>query len=112
MLKQAVEARPEDGYIVDSLGWAHFRLGNYKEAVEYLEKAVLLEPGQATINDHLGDAYWRLGRKLEAKFQWQHALAMTPEDGEEPKIRRKLEVGLEPSAPAAVQASGEAQGGK
>ena len=110
MLMRAVASNPEDGYIIDSLGWAHYRLGHYKEAVEFLEKAVLLDPGQATINDHLGDAYWRMGRKLEAKFQWQHAIAMKPEDGEEPKIRRKLEVGLAPLAPAAVQASGQTQG--
>ena len=94
MLKQAVEARPEDGYIVDSLGWAYFKLGKYEEAVKYLEQAILLEPGLAAINDHLGDAYWKVGRHNEARFQWQHALTMKPEKDEEPKIRRKLEVGL------------------
>jgi tetratricopeptide (TPR) repeat protein len=94
MLKRAVAARPDDGYIVDSLGWAYYRLGRYAEALTYLEKAVHLEPGQATINDHLGDAYWKMGRREEARFQWQHALALGPEKGEEPKIRRKLEHGL------------------
>jgi tetratricopeptide (TPR) repeat protein len=94
MLKQAVAARPEDGYIVDSLGWAYFKLGRYEEAVKYLEQAILLEPGLATINDHLGDAYWKVGRHNEARFQWQHALTMKPEKDEEANIRRKLEVGL------------------
>lgn len=103
MLKQAVAARPEDGYIVDSLGWAYFKLGKYEEAVRYLEQAILLEPGLATINDHLGDAYWKVGRHNEARFQWQHALTMEPEKGEEPKIRRKLEVGLEDVASAPVR---------
>jgi tetratricopeptide (TPR) repeat protein len=100
MLKQAVAARPEDGYIVDSLGWAYFKLGKYDEAVKYLEQAILLEPGLAAINDHLGDAYWKVGRHNEARFQWQHALTMKPEKEDEPKIRRKLEVGLEETASA------------
>ena len=61
MLHRAVELRPEDGFIVDSLGWAYFRLGDYDKAVTYLERAVELEPGDPVINDHLGDAYWRVG---------------------------------------------------
>ena len=64
-------------------------------AIKYLEQAILLEPGEATINDHLGDAYWRVGRKLEAKYQWQHALTLKPEKDDEPKIRRKIEAGLD-----------------
>lgn len=95
MLKRAVELRPDDGYIVDSLGWAYFQLGDYQRAIEYLEKAIAIEPGQATINDHLGDAYWRVGRKLEAKYQWQHAMTLKPEKKDEPLIKRKIEVGLQ-----------------
>lgn len=103
MLKRAVDLRPEDGFIIDSLGWAHYRLGDFKSAIKYLEQAILLEPGEPTVNDHLGDAYWRVGRKLEARYQWQHALSLKPEAVEEPKIRKKIEVGLEdrlPSVPA------------
>src|SRR5262249_46580463 len=62
MIKRSVEQRPDDGYIVDSLGWAWFRLGKYDEAVKQLERAVELKPVDPTINDHLGDAYWR-GRR-------------------------------------------------
>lgn len=94
MLRKAAAARPDDGYIVDSLGWAYYKLGRYEDAVRYLEKAVELEPGQATINDHLGDAYWRVGRQNEARFQWQHALALKPEEKDIPLIQRKLEQGL------------------
>ena len=61
MLRKAVALRPEDGFIVDSLGWAHYRLGDYAEAVKELERAIELKPGDPTINDHLGDAYWRVG---------------------------------------------------
>jgi tetratricopeptide (TPR) repeat protein len=108
MLKRAVELQPQDGYIVDSLGWAYFRLGNYKTAAEYLEQAVMLEPGQSTINDHLGDVYWRLGRKLEAGFQWRHALDMKPDKAEEPKIREKIENGLT-DAPKSVAAPSDSK---
>ena len=73
MIRRAVEQRPDDGYIVNSLGWAYFRTGNYDEAVKELERAVLLKPDDPTINDHLGDAYWRVGRTLEAHFQWAQA---------------------------------------
>ena len=79
MLHRAVELRPEDGFIVDSLGWAYFRLGENDKAVTYLERAVELEPGDPVINDHLGDAYWRVGRTREARFQWQRALTFEPE---------------------------------
>jgi len=73
MIKKAVDLRPNDGYIVDSLGWAYYRLGQYDKAVEELERAINLRPDDPVINDHLGDAYWKNGRKLEAQFQWRHA---------------------------------------
>ena len=79
MIKKAVELRPSDGYIVDSLGWAYYRLGRYDDAVRELERAVSLKPDDPVLNDHLGDAYWRVGRKLEATFQWSHARDMKPE---------------------------------
>lgn len=104
MLKKAVELRPEDGFVIDSLGWAYYRMGDYRTAITYLEQAILIEPGEATINDHLGDAYWRVGRKLEAKFQWQHALTLKPEKLDEPKIKRKIEVGLTDLPPVPAQA--------
>ena len=94
MLRRAVSLRPEDGFIVDSLGWAHFRLGDYDEAVRELERAVNLKPSDATINDHLGDGYWRAGRKLEAQFQWNHARDLSPEPDDLPKILEKIKNGL------------------
>jgi tetratricopeptide (TPR) repeat protein len=94
MIKRAVQQRPDDGYIVDSLGWAYFKLGNYPEAVKNLERAIELKPEDPTINDHLGDGYWRIGRTLEAKFQWAHARDLKPEPEELPKIEEKLKNGL------------------
>jgi len=94
MIKKAVELRPNDGYIVDSLGWAYFKLGRYDDAVRQLERAVELRATDPIINDHLGDAYWMVGRKLEAQFQWSHArdLEPTPENLE--LIKKKLAEGL------------------
>jgi tetratricopeptide (TPR) repeat protein len=94
MIRRAVEQRPDDGYIVDSLGWAYFRTGNYEEAVKNLERAVLLKPDDPTINDHLGDAYWRVGRTLEAHFQWAQAKDFKPEDDELATLEKKLKEGL------------------
>lgn len=98
MVEKAVEARPTDGYIVDSLGWAFYRLGRFDDAVEHLERAVGLRPEDPVINDHLGDALWRVGRELEATFQWRRALTLEPEPEMAPKIREKLEKGLPPVA--------------
>jgi tetratricopeptide (TPR) repeat protein len=94
MLHRAVELRPDDGYIVDSLGWVHFRLGEYQEAVESLERAVVLEPGDPVINDHLGDAYWRVGRQREARYQWQRVLTLDPEQDVIADVEQKLRSGL------------------
>lgn len=95
MIEKAVELRPADGYIVDSLGWVLYRLGDFEGAVAQLERAVELRPQDPVINDHLGDAYWRVGRRLEAEFQWRRALTFAPEEELVPKIRRKLDEGLE-----------------
>ncbi len=98
MVEQAAALRPRDGYIIDSVGWAHYRLGNYEEAVRRLERAVKLRPGDPTINDHLGDAYWKVGRKLEAGFQWAHARDSKPEKKQLEKILDKIKNGLPDTA--------------
>src|SRR5690606_28119779 len=96
MIERAVELRPSDGYIVDSLGWAFYRLGRYDEAVRELERAVGLMPADPVLNDHLGDAYWRVGRKLEATFQWRHALSLEPDETVKASAERKLAEGMPP----------------
>lgn len=94
MLEKARQLRPYDGYIVDSVGWAYYRLGRYEEAAKTLEAAVLLVPGDPTINAHLGDALWKVGRKMDARFQWSHALAFNPSSSEKAELERKLKTGL------------------
>ncbi len=91
MLEKARSLKPYDGYIVDSVGWAYYRLGRYGDAAKTLEDAILLVPGDPTINDHYGDALWKVGRKLDARFQWDHALAFGPDNDEKAAIEKKLQ---------------------
>jgi Flp pilus assembly protein TadD len=100
LIEKAVQLKPDDGYIVDSLGWAHYRQGNYKEAVRFLERAVEIKPEDPTLNDHLGDAFWKVGREREARFQWSQALSLNPEPEDVDKIKAKLERGLDNKAEA------------
>ena len=100
MIEKAVELRPDDGYIVDSLGWVAYRLGDFEEAARQLELAVELVPGDPIINDHLGDAYWQVGRLNEARFQWRRVLTLEPEDELADQVRRKLAGGLSAGAEA------------
>jgi Flp pilus assembly protein TadD len=94
MLEKARSLRPFDGYIVDSVGWAYYRLGRWQDAANTLAQAVLLVPGDPTINDHLGDAYWRAGRRIEARFQWNHALTFADGEVDKTAIEKKIKVGL------------------
>lgn len=94
LLERAVAQEPGEGYIIDSLGWAHYRLGNFGQAVEYLERAVELSPGDSTLNDHLGDAYWRVGRRIEARYQWRRVLSLVAPATERASAEKKLAEGL------------------
>jgi len=101
LIQRAADARPDQGYIIDSLGWAYFRLGQMDKAIEYLERAAELSPTDSEVIDHLGDSYWRAGRETEARFEWTAALALKPDAVREATLRSKLDKGL----PAAAGAS-------
>ncbi|KCZ96383.1 hypothetical protein HHI_01850 [Hyphomonas hirschiana VP5] len=105
LIRRAVILEPLAGHIIDSLGWAHYKLGQYEEAVDYLERAVELVPGDPVLNDHLGDAYWRMDRKLEAGFQWERALTLDPTEKDREQINAKLHSKLGPDAPEAAAES-------
>lgn len=111
MIEKAVAGDPDQGYIIDSLAWAYFKLGRYADALEPMEKASLLEPVDPIVTDHLGDVYWMNDRKLEARFQWRRALSFEPTETDKARILRKLEVGLdvvmaeEGTGPAPVKAA-------
>jgi Flp pilus assembly protein TadD len=99
MIGRAVDLMPNDGYVVDSLGWAHYKLGQYDRALTNLERAVNLRPDDPTINDHLGDIYWRMGRLLEARYQWKRAITLGADKAVVPAIQHKIEYGLSKDAP-------------
>lgn len=103
MIERAVELRPNDGYIVDSLGWAFYQIGKYPEAAQYLERAIELLPQDPTINDHLGDAYWQTGRQAEARYQWHRALQFSPEADLAKTIEAKLDTGIVKPGSAALR---------
>jgi Flp pilus assembly protein TadD len=94
MIESAVEQRPNDGYIVDSLGWVLYQLGSYEEAARFLERAAELRPSDPVILDHFGDGLWRVDRRAEARFQWQRALSFEPEESLADTIGEKLRTGL------------------
>jgi len=118
MIEKAVEQRPDDGFIVDSLGWVLYRLGDFDGAVGHLQKAVELKPVDAVLNDHFGDALWMVGRHTEARFQWKRSLSFEPEETDAERIRRKLAAGLDAvleeeaaaGNPAIIQSDGAAAG--
>lgn len=117
MIQKAVDARPDDGYMVDSLSWAYFRLGDYQKALPIAERASQLMPVDAVVTDHLGDIYWSVGRKLEAEFQWHRALSYNPDPKDAARIQHKLAVGLdvvqkeEAAPPAKTVENGGGSGG-
>ncbi len=94
LILRAVNLLPNDGFIVDSLGWAYYRTGRMDEAVEALERAVTLRPEDPVINDHLGDAYWVVGRRTEARYQWIRAQRNAEEEDLLLAIEEKLANGL------------------
>jgi tetratricopeptide (TPR) repeat protein len=98
MIEKAAQRRPNDGAIVDSLGWAMLRQGQTDEAVRTLERAVELDPEDSSINGHLGDAYLAAGRKLEATYQWRRALTFNPDPDDAAKLEAKLQSGARQSA--------------
>ena len=97
MIEKAVEQRPNDGYIIDSLGWAYYQIGKYEEAVEQLEKASQLL-SDVIIIDHLGDALFYTDRKTEALFQWERALKFNPSQELKVIIQNKIDGKITPKA--------------
>jgi tetratricopeptide (TPR) repeat protein len=102
MVKKAVAANPSSGAMVDSLGWAYYRMGDYTQALAKLEEAVGLDAGDPEINDHLGDVYWRVGRKDEAMFQWRRVLTLDPDAKIKAAAERKIAAGGLDAAPRKV----------
>ncbi len=98
LLEKALEKSPRSGAIIDSVGWAHYQLGQYDKALLKLEEAVSIEPEDPTLTDHLGDVYWKLDRKIEARYEWRRALGLEPDDMLKETLEDKLENGLSDEA--------------
>ena len=95
MLKKANSLRPNDGYIIDSLGWALFKLKNYKEAKQYLESAIIYMPSDPVVNDHYADALWMNNKTLQARYYWNYVLKLEKTEEKLKKIiKQKLLFGL------------------
>jgi tetratricopeptide (TPR) repeat protein len=99
LIERAVELRPNDGAIVDSLGWALYRMGDFQTAVKYLERASELKPEDPTVNEHLGDAFWQVGRDTEARYQWKRAMGLEPEPEQIEPLKAKISSGRLPGTP-------------
>lgn len=95
MISLAAEKSPNSYHIIDSLGWAYYRNGEFTKALLYLERAMELESTDPIVNDHLGDVLWMLGRKREAKFQWKKSLSFNPEPIDQKNTEDKLTSGLD-----------------
>ncbi len=103
MIERAVEQQPNDGSIIDSLGWVLLQSGDKASAIRFLERAVELEPEDSTINGHLGDAYFAAGRKQEADIQWRRALILNPDPQDLVRLQAKLAGAAAPTLPATAE---------
>ena len=95
MLEKAVKLKKNDGYIIDSLGWAHYMNKNYQDAEKYLQKAVELMPLDPVINDHYADALWMLEKRMQARYIWSHVLSFkTTEEKLKEDVNKKIIFGV------------------
>ena len=95
MLKKANELKSNDPYIIDSLGWALFKLNRFEESKTYLQLAVKLMPADPIVNDHYGDVLWKNGKKIQARYYWNYVLNLEKaEQSLKEKIEQKLIKGL------------------
>ena len=95
MLKKAVNLKKNDGYIIDSLGWAYYVKKDYITAEKFLQRAVELLPQDPVINDHYADALWMTKKNIQARYVWKYVLNLDDTEEELKKnINKKLVFGL------------------
>ncbi|MDD2901875.1 MAG: tetratricopeptide repeat protein [Syntrophales bacterium] len=88
LIRAALRAKPESGHIVDSLGWVFYKKGQFKRAVEELERAAKLMPHDGIVAEHLGDAYLKSKRFVEALRTYRRALGL--ENANIPELKKKI----------------------
>ena len=86
MLEKAYDAKSNDPYIIDSIGWAYYLIDEYVKAEEFLKRAVELMPNDPTVNDHYGDILWKLDRKIQARYFWESVLNLKKTENNMRKI--------------------------
>ncbi len=89
-IKKAVELKPDNGYILDSLGWVYYRLGRLAEARDELEKALKLTADDANIHDHLGDVYRALHDFDKAREAYRKAIELFSEQEKKAAVEKKI----------------------
>ena len=95
MLTKANNLKSNDPYIIDSLGWALFKLKRYEESKEYLQLALTLMPADPIVNDHYGDVLWKNGNKIQARYYWRYVLSLEKTEKDLKKqVEKKLVKGL------------------
>jgi len=87
MLIRATKLKENDGYIIDSLGWAYYANKNYVDAEKFLQKAVELMPLDPVINDHYADTLWMLNKDIKARYFWKYVLGL---DDVEQKLKDNI----------------------
>ncbi len=92
LIRRALEIEPDDGFYVDSLGWVYYQRGDYRRAVEHLERAVELAGDDPTVAEHLGDAYSRAGHPTDALRIYRDALSRSKETGQVGRLKSKIHV--------------------
>jgi Flp pilus assembly protein TadD len=93
MIQRAAKAAPTNGSVLDSLGWAYFKLGKLDEAEKYLTESARIFPTSATVQEHLGDLYQKRGKMNEARAAWQKAFALPNEPDQTARLNTKLKDG-------------------
>ena len=98
MLNKAYNQKKNDPFIIDSVGWGYYLIGDFVNAENFLRKAIQLMPKDPIVNDHYGDVLWKLNRKIQAKYYWQSALSSEESENEmKTNISKKLLKGLDES---------------
>ena len=91
MLNIAYKEKPNDPYILDSIGWAYYMVEDFEKAEYFLRQAVQLMPDDPIVNDHYGDILWKLNRKIQANYFWKNVLQIDEtEDEMKNNINEKL----------------------
>lgn len=98
MIQKAVKLEPTNYAYLDSLGWAYYRLGQYTQAEDNLQRAISRGANDPTVHDHLGDVYEKTGRLKQAAAQWElslneyaHTAQADMDTGDVSKVQKKLD---------------------